>query len=218
MKKTIFSLLLLASSLTIKAQETKEIPLKNGMVYYTFSNKLNNTKKCLKNYVQELPAKILAKCSEVSTQKTRPFYGKNYSLMISAPMLLSQIKVCEDTAKMGMFMLSVPTKIKPTRLYNLNKQKIISQTIEAKIEIVFINKTEYILKLKGFTYKTISMSGYKSETSEHPLGEMYQAYLSDNDKSKAETNLYNDVNMMVNEVDRIIKECFTEVYKTDELD
>ena len=50
MKINFFTLLLIVFYNTLAAQELPEIPLKNGMAYYVFEHKLDNTKKCLSNY------------------------------------------------------------------------------------------------------------------------------------------------------------------------
>lgn len=221
MKKIIATTtLLFLMTLSFKSQVTTEIQMKNGMVYYTFNNKLENTKKCLSTYFEpknygEILKKTLAKSQETSTNKSKPFFDKNYTLQV----IVGHVKgKCNDTTIGGTIKIGLPVKVKPTRLYNLKKQKIISHNVEAKIEIVFLSKSEYIVKLKGFTYNTTTMNAYKSETGEHPLGEMYQDYLSDEDKSKDQTNLYKDINLMVNEADRIIRESIMEMYKVDELD
>jgi hypothetical protein len=202
------------------SQEVPEIPLKNGLVYYTFTNKLDNTKKCLSTYCSatkftDFFQKMIAKTQELTTHKSKPLFGKNYTMTASVGQSKGQ---CIDTTTSGLLILTVPTKIKPTRLYNLGKKKLISQTIEAKIEIVFLSKTEYTLKIKGFTYKTMAMNAAKVETEEHPLGEMYNDFLADDSKSKDQINLFKDVDLMVNEIDRIVKEVFTELYQVDELD
>ena len=62
------------------------------------------------------------------------------------------------------------------------------------------------------------MNGYKFETEEHPLGEIYDDFLKRESKSKDQINLYKDFDMMVKEFDRIINEVLTESYKVDELD
>ncbi len=199
------------------AQETPKIPLKNGLVYYTFTNKLDNTKKCLSNYVNvvDFTLKMNDKTKEMTDSKSKPLYDKNYFVFANAGRSKG---LCIDTTYNGALAFSVPTKIKPTRLYNLGKKKLFSQSIEAKIEIVFLNKSEYTLKLKGFTYKTTAGSIAKMENEEHPLGEMYKDFQADDKKSKDQINLYNDIDFIVNEINRIVKEIFVELYQVDELD
>jgi hypothetical protein len=224
MKKLIYFLLVLViSNIKIISQTTTEIPLKNGMVYYTFFNKIDNNKKCLKNYSDQLRGKCMMKSLELSTEKSKPFYGKNYSFSVSPPFMLrpinpNSVSTCIDTATLGALQIIFPTNNPTIMLYNFNKQKLISQSIRATMEIVFLTKSEYILKIKGFTLVQTTMSGTKSLIKEYELGELYQKYLSNPKKTKAETNLYNDINIFVNETDRIIRESFNEIYKTDELD
>jgi hypothetical protein len=226
MKKPIKTLALVSLFwLNANSQTTNEIPLKNGMVYYTFSNTLTNTKKCLAKYTYEASQKWGSKASEATTKKDRPFFGKQYGLAISQIWCQSATNPaykggCQDTAKIPMptFFLQLPVKIKPNNLYNFVKEKIVSQTIEAKMELVFISKNEYVLKMKGFTYKCMTSKAGKIETKEIPLGEMYQDYLNENKKSKQESNLYDDINSLVNETDKIIRESLSETYKVDELD
>lgn len=199
------------------AQEAPQIPLKNGLVYYTFTNKLDNTKKCLSNYINvgDFTRKMNDKTKEMTDSKSKPLFDKNYFVTANAGRSKG---LCIDTTYYGVLVFSVPTKIKPTRLYNLSKKKLFSQIIEAKIEIVFLNKSEYTLKLKGFTYKTRAGSIAKMENEEHPLGEMYKDFLADDKKSKDQINLYNDIDFIVNEINRIVKEIFVELYQVDELD
>ena len=51
MKNYLTSIILLLSSSSIFAQNLPNIPIKNGMAYYSFEHKLDNTAKCLSSYI-----------------------------------------------------------------------------------------------------------------------------------------------------------------------
>jgi hypothetical protein len=196
------------------AQEV-QVPLKNGMIYYMFLNKLNNTKKCLEKYCDVVSMKMMDKTAEFQSKLNNSFTSDKYALESPFPEL-NGFGGCNDTLGTALI-LSLPTNFVVTYLYDI-KKKPMDQSVTANLEIIFVDTSEYILKLKGFTYLASVKNGFNMEMVEYPLDKIYHDYLENPTKSKDLKNLFSDVNMIIQELNRLIQESFVEAYTVDELD
>jgi hypothetical protein len=228
--KILYILLLLLFCNISFAQELPEIPMKNGLVYYEFKHTLKNTSKCLSKYYKEANSKVGTKIMSVTTaNKTL----NDYHYIFSTGIMLKGIHAgrkgfeadCADTVSMGVptFYFIIPTAktiLFPTVDFftHLTKARIISHKITAQVEVVFINKNEYILKFKDFQYDITSAKNFQPATSEQiPLGEIYQEFLNTEKKTKYQIEFFNAVKYFINSSDEIYLKSLTELYQADEL-
>ena len=206
--KLFYLILFLSLSLFSKSQNSSDtLPLKNGLVYYTFEHKLNNENKCLSSHFDNmlsgaLLGKLLPKLTELNLNKAKVFSKYNSYLSFTPGSLYAPVN-CQDTTIAGMLSFSVESK----------KETI---TITAKVQVIFINKTTYILKISSFIHNSGSIKGLKYNYKEQPLGEVYQEYIKTGMKSKNEKKLFSTVNFYAHEIDRIVEEIIIELYQADE--
>jgi hypothetical protein len=213
------------------AQDIPEISMKNDLVYYEFKNTLKNSSKCLSQYYQEAYHKVGTKIVSVTTaNKTfhEYVYFFNTGTMLKGLMRGTKNTLtagCADTVAMGvpLFYFIIPpakTILSPTAqiFTHLTKAKIISHKITAQVEVIFINKNEYILKFKDFQYDVTSMKSFQPGVTEQiPLGELYQEFLNTEKKTKYQIEIFNAVNYFVNSSNEIYLKSLTELYQADEL-
>lgn len=188
------------------AQELPELSMKNGLVFYEFKHTLNNQKKCLSTYSTVVMASVinkngLFKKDEAYSGYVYSFFTGTYSNRKKGKMGFLELN-CSDTVAehiSGMPMFSLITRaFRPGRV---NEEKYM---VTAHVELIFINKNEYILKFKDFQ-------------SNGPLGEMYENFINTEKKSKYLIRFFNDVNFFVEYSDEIFLKSITEAYQADEL-
>lgn len=198
----------------LTAQDAPNIPMKNGMVYCVFENKMQNTKKCLAKYCTfaEFNMKLTPKLGTII--KGNPALGTFYVMEIGTSGGKGQ---CNDTIA-GLFTTTIPVKLRPSTLHDLSKKKIFEQSLECKIEIVFKGLNEYSLKLKGFQYRAASTKNGELIIDEYPLGTLYQDFLNNSNKTKEQIKFYQDLDVILNGLNKIVFESLKELYEVDELD
>jgi hypothetical protein len=220
--KTKINLILLFIAISIsflKGQELPEVPLKNGMAYYVFEHKLDNTAKCLSSYVDApLAGNTLLPFHEKIIKKASNFSFSN--LKTSCIILLQRKLVslkCQDTLKYSASNVTInefTNKWKPTFIV----KKIASSKITANISFVFLSKNEYKLIIKDIVYtggETVSMG--KVEFHDYKFGESYQTVKKSDKISKGDITFFNDIDSIIKEIDKIILEALTDTYTADEL-
>ena len=187
------------------AQEVPELSMKNGLVFYEFKHTLNNQKKCLSTYSTVVMASVINK--NLLFKKDEAYNGYVYSFVTGT---YSNRKGgflelnCSDTVAehiSGMPMFTVITRaFRPSRV---NEEQYMAT---AHVELIFINKNEYVLKFKDF-----------QSNGNGPLGEIYENFINTEKKSKYLIRFFNDVNFFVKYSDEIFLKSITEAYQADEL-
>lgn len=206
------------------AQKT-ELPMKNDMIYYSTEDiKMTNTKKCLSTYIRSLYMlrdKCLSLSSEIrknSKNKAKYTTPEVPLVSISGMSSIFQNVPCKDTLN-GEFQIALPGNISPFYFGNVFKKKHVAVVqITAVVQVVFLSKDTYKMKMKGFIYKAGIIENGELVWEDHPLEELYLAYKNADKVSKDETYMYEDFNAAVLGCQRILNEYLKEAYKTDELD
>ena len=158
MKNYFTLILILIISTSISAQELPNIPIKNGMVFYSFEHKLDNTAKCLSSYIDGPPQRLGLHTSiqnklflvgqKISSEDKNIF---SYSLTLTRTMLDLN---CQDTFNCQSNALNIifkPNFKAPQGIVHLIT-KSGAKNLTASITIVFISKNEYVLKIKDIVY------------------------------------------------------------------
>jgi hypothetical protein len=189
------------------AQELPELSMKNGLVFYEFKHTLNNQKKCLSTYSTVVMASVMKKNGLILKDESYNGYGYGF-----VPGNWSNRKGgykagylelnCSDTVAehiSGMPMFSLATCV-----FRPGRKNAEQYTVTAHVELIFVNKNEYVLKFKDFQ-------------SNGPLGEMYENFINTEKKSIYLTRFFNDVNFFVKYSDEIYLKSITEAYQADDL-
>ena len=220
MKNTFFSIILFSISSLLTAQELPELPMKNGMAYYTFEHKLDN-KECLAKYFNNpnpLKTKVNNYCSQLNYQK-KEIYKKTPTFEVDIPWIHSSRTKCLDTLKKQQgFSLSSKGYIQWfTGIIELARKKILRSDIDAQIDIIFISETEYKLVFKDLTYHIYWAQGTKNGIDIHNIGELYQKTKDSGKINKKDVKFFEDLNFYIKSADEIILKSLTETYKAAEL-
>jgi hypothetical protein len=220
MKKTLFSLLLTSFTSLIFSQGLVNIPLKNGMAYFTFEHNLDNSKNCISKYFSfqsSLNTKVVNYCSQLTLQRSGAFKNSLFNLAI--PRYFAAETKCQDTLK-GISTFSVTTvgglMWRPVIIEFLRK-KAIQSDIKAQIEVIFLSKTKYKLIIKDLTYTINWVQGTKNGIDIHNIGELYQQTKDSVKIDKSDIKFFEDLNFFIKSADEIILKAITETYKADEL-
>jgi hypothetical protein len=227
MKNTLLFYILIFQICKLYAQELPEIPMKNGMAYYVFQHKLDNSAKCLSSYFDTpspLQLPLYQKIGNLTNEYTieAKKNGKkgilNYSMMqfIMNSRQLKTLK-CNDTLKNGATSLDVILNgelLWRPAFIELLRKKITRQNISANISVVFISKNEYKLIIKDIQYSVSWMKGTQQGFDIYKLGEYYEKA----DKTDKESiKFFGFVDMIIKSADEIILKALTDTYQADEL-
>jgi hypothetical protein len=224
MKTTFLSFILISITTLLTAQELPEIPMKNGMAYYSFEHKLDNIENCLSKYFSnKYPQDLLAMHQKVSNYAYQ-FTTKNSGLYKSVTLNISTFNVsnttnCIDTIKLtNGFILSKSGEIlwRPA-IIELLRKKTMGSEINAQIEIIFLSKNEYKLVFKGLQYKINWMQGMNPGVDIYNIGELYEQTKTIGKITNSDIKFFENLNYYMKSADEIILKALTELYKEDEL-
>ncbi len=220
-----FTFLLLAG--IIHSQELPEIPMKNGMAYYSFEHKLDNNKKCLSKYFNTIDSpsesgtlrlKIAAFSTQLTSQQSKKY--KSISFILVPPLNLIKGFKCIDTLKnsTGFTLYSYSQDIlwRPL-IIELLRKKTTGSAINAQVEVIFLSNTDYKLVFKDLTYKISWMQGSKNGSDIYNIGELYEQTKASGKISKSDIKFFEDLNFFIKSADEIILKALTETYRADEL-
>jgi hypothetical protein len=217
MKKNIFALIILVFSQFIFGQELPVIPIKNGMAYYSFEHKLDNTKHCLSKYISGYA--IHQKTSDYAYQFTLKNSGIYKQLNLNIFVLSVRTHKCNDTINLTSgFILSKSGEIlwRPA-IIELLRKKTMGSEINAQIEIIFLSKNEYKIVFKGLQYKINWMQRMKPGVDIYNIGELYEQTKTSGKITKSDIKFFENLNFYMKSADEIILKALTETYKADEL-
>jgi hypothetical protein len=217
----LFAAVVIVSTSFIKAQELPELPMKNGMAYYTFEHKLDNN-ECLAKYFSFLEStsmntKVVTYCSQLTLQKSGTYKKSLFNLFI--PRKLANGTKCLDTLKSnpGFSLSTIGGLMWRPMIIEFVRKKAVQSDIKAQIDIIFISKTQYKLVFKDLTYHIYWAQGAKTGIDIHNIGELYQKTKDSGKIDKSDIKFFEDLNFFIKSADEIILKSLTETYKAAEL-
>ena len=223
MKNYFTLLLILIISTSISAQDLPNIPIKNGMVFYSFEHKLDNTAKCLSSYIDgpiqrvglhtSIQNKLFLVGQKISNEDKNIY---SYSLTLTRTMLDLN---CQDTFNCQSNALNIilkPNFKAPQGIVNLIT-KSGAKNLTASITIVFISKNEYILKIKDIVYTNSWTKGVKRGVDILNLAEYYEKVKSSGELKKDDIKFFSFIDAIIKTTDKIILSAITDTYRADEL-
>ena len=228
MKNLLPTLLFVNLIFTTFAQELPEVPLKNGMAYYRFEHKLENTTNCLSLYfsnnnfkdlsrVQTTRNKIIQYTQQLNTKSKNPYKSQIITLLVNSDQLSLD---CLDTMKcVNGFTLNKPMDIlwRPMVIEVIRK-KIIIHKVTATVVVVFTSKNEYSVIFKDVNYTINWIQGMTNTGMDiYEVGELYEKIKSSGKVTKEDIKFYEDLNFFINSADELILKALTESYQVDEL-
>ena len=209
------------------AQELPEVPLKNGLAYYKFDHKLENTNnKCVSSFFNILSnnnaffGKYMAYAAQLSQAKNSIYRQNNLFLYLVDRTNQSTLINCLDT------ILIQNNGFKLTRsgdidwspaIIPLLKKKFIEYNINASVQIVFTSKTEYSLYLKNVNCSLTWVQGFKTGNDIYDLGELYTQLKNSGKISKKDVKFFEELNFFIQSTDEIILKSLVETIKLDQL-
>jgi hypothetical protein len=228
MNKLLSTLLFVNLIFTAFAQELPEVPMKNGMAYYKFDHKLDNTANCLSMYFSRNnfkdQSRFLTNYTKI-TQYTQQFNSnleKPYkNQMLQLNVLSDQLNLnCLDTMKnVNGFTLNKPMDIlwRPLVIEVIRK-KVIIHKVTATVVVVFNSKNEYSVIFKDVNYTINWMQGLTNTGMDiYEVGEIYEKLKTSGKVTKDDVKFYEDLNYFFKSADDIILKSLKESYKVDEL-
>jgi hypothetical protein len=224
--KRLYSILLFANLvLTSFAQELPEVPLKNGLAYYKFDHKLENTNnKCVSSYFNIVShptfvSKYMAYAGQLSQAKNSIHGHYNLFLLLNDDNDNNNINCLDtiSTQNQG-FHLTISGDIDfSPAIIQLMKKKIIENNIYASVQIVFTSKTEYSIYLKNVNCNLAWVQGFKTGTDIYDLGELYTQVKNSGKISKKDVKFFEELNYFIQSTDEIILKSLVETIKLDQL-
>ncbi len=218
-KKLLLLALAFINLTILKAQELPELPMKNGMAYYTFEHKLDN-KECLAKYFSiesSMNTKIVTYCSQLTLQKSGTYKKSLFNLFI--PRKLANGTKCLDTLKSnpGFSLSTIGGLMWRPMIIEFVRKKAVQSDIKAQIDIIFISKNQYKLVFKDLTYHIYWAQGTKNGIDIHNIGELYQKTKDSGKIDKSDIKFFEDLDFFIKSADEIILKSLTETYKAAEL-
>lgn len=204
MKKSILFASILLSCINAFAQDVPELPIKNDYVYYVFDHKLDNTKKCISFYNNDLTfiTNMTQKTVSLSTEVTGNYNDIHFSNFSGG------FLKCTDTISTIAYIV-LPEKI-PQTIFGDYKSGFVS----VKINVVFLDKNNYKMTFKAFT---CSLMGKDMNLTAVDLEEFYLKFKENSKKTKYEIEVFTRIDNAVKGIDKLILESFKKAYQTDEL-
>ncbi len=221
MKTTFLTFILISITTLLTAQELPEIPMKNGMAYYKFEHKLDNTTNCLSSYFQ-IPDKKVSLMTKI-VNGNRLFNNKISKDKIGFNVFAVSSKInlkCIDTVTTvsGFSFGTAGGDIlwKPIIIEFFSK-RVIKSVVKANVIIVFTSKTEFNLIIKDITYTLDYVKGGKSGMDYYNIGELYEQTKASGKITKSDIKFFENLNFFVKSADEINLKALTETYQVDEL-
>ena len=218
--KTAFmtTLLVFATANLFSQKSLPDIPFKNDLVYYSFTEKFDNLKYDLSHYNSEtyrfqnkLSSKL--KAFNKNTENEKNFFSMGSSTDMNVSFNLS------NEWKDYTFQYDFSKKYGYTSaLFELVGTKVGRQKITASVKIEY-NKNQYTLKFRDFVYEYTYTPPFQSTKTEfRPLGEVYLEIKNGGKPKPSQIELFNDLNFVISELNKMVKEAFNEAIKLSELD
>jgi hypothetical protein len=219
MKKTLFSLLLSTFTSLIFSQGLVDIPLKNGMAYYVFEHTLDNSTNCLSHYLDGPLTSGLLPFQQKLITKTVNFSFSNLKLSCNFGFQRkgSTLK-CIDTIKYSASNLTINENTHSRWNPSFFSKKVVSNKVTASVSIVFLSKNKYKIIVKDIVYNCGVIEGFgKIGFQDYKLGEAYLTVKNSKKISRGDLAFFNDIDLIIKQVDKIILETFVDTIQADEL-
>jgi hypothetical protein len=221
MKKLILTSILFFCVTTTFAQELPAIPMKNGMAYYTFEHKLDNTTNCLSKYFDPFGGKSLSLNTKIA-ESNRVFNSKiskdKIGFGLSATSSKPNLKCSDTISNVNGISFGRGSEVlwRPAVIEFLRK-KVIKSVIKGNISIVFISKNEYRLVVKDIVYTVDYIKSGQHGIDTYKIGELYDELKNSDKVSKDDIKFFNELNFFIKSADEIILKALTDTYQADEL-
>jgi hypothetical protein len=197
------------------SQELPEIPMKNGMAYYSFEHKLDNKSKCLSAYMSPPSSAYFRKISNYTLEfNTEISKAKNGAIAI---MVGGKPSKCHDTV--GNISALQVTLVNFKKWQPLVSKLILAtlntgniKNVTASVYLVFTSKNEYKLIVKDLIIST--NNGLNKFVK---IGELYSEIKNSGNVTKQDVKFFEDLNFFIKSTDEIIFKALTDAYKADEL-
>jgi hypothetical protein len=221
MKQLIFTILFANVLLTFFAQELPDVPLKNGLAYYKFDHKLENTNnKCISSYFlnSTLQQKIGQYGQQLTMNKTN---GYNHNQIIIKVYAKKNNINCNDTLVVqnngfNLFKSGGEIDWRPAMI-ELMRKKILNYDIKASIAIVFTSKNEYTVYIKNVNCNIYWSQGLKTGMDIYDIGELYTQTKESGKITKKDIKFFEELNYFIKATDEIILKSLTETINLDQL-
>lgn len=237
--KTIYLLLFLF--LTSSFKMFAQLPMNSGIVYYKFEETFQS-KSCIANYfllgtkeassvrvMENINKQLLDFTMNKNSEGNKSFFKYQSGVYMIMGYYIMIIKVDEnclasstDSYNPINLTITLPTKWAPLKLYETigigKKVRITQQKITVNPVMEFIGKDKYVLKFKGIMYSVSGTRGNKYFTETRPLGEVYEAYLNDSEKSKVDGTIFEDIDKIFNLINDLTKKELKKAISVHEID
>jgi hypothetical protein len=226
MKQFIFILFVFYFVNSIFSQVSLPIlPMKNGLIYYTFTDSISINKKCIKDYLKSKTIdridNLFLKESDIrypknkKNQSLKDFCELNFNTSSSG---INNEKCLEK--KTGNFILVFNNSINYIDLTPIGlilktgKKRVVNFSLTSDFEINFTSKNSYTYTLKKII---LYLTYWGGEVKEVELSELYQKLSSENNIKEEDTFIFNELQFWVKKSNEIIKQALSFEIKYDDL-
>lgn len=226
---------LICYSIKVFSQQLPEVPLKDGYIFYEVKGQVNNKKKCLaesriaaitfyrhKNRLEKLNDRLQKSVPELLDQKKENFHiGINFEDEGKYSDERRKIINCIDSAEVTLGYWYNEKNINYFDrhligvLLGTGKKKVSNVIIEARLKINFTSFNEYTINIRKFTMEVNFRDG------NNQMQDFSKYYLEVKKKSKInkkEIKLFEDLNLIVNHLNKVILEKMNDEIQYLEMD
>ncbi|MBM3454202.1 MAG: hypothetical protein FJX80_03525 [Bacteroidetes bacterium] len=228
---------LIYCSIKVFSQQLPDVPLKDGYILYEFKGKVNNKKKCLaeskilgvtfndsENRLEKLNVRLKKTVPKLLDQKKEKFvidFGGGCCAVEKFVDSGVKIQNCRDSAQVFLKYCYLENNINYFDrhligfLLGTGKKKVKNVQIEASLKINFTSFNEYTIKIRKFTMEVSFVDG------DNQMQDLSKYYLEVKKKSKIkkkEIKLFEDLNLIVNHLDKVILEKMNDEIQYLEMD
>jgi len=221
------TILLCTTLLSFSMSGLCQLPIKAGIVYYKFQENIKSD-TCASSYVRYDPMlhdninKVIFDYNykKISDKRTRKYqigifiFGMSDILENCAT---SSIRKHDEPLEISLTSKLVPIKFVDV-LGNHKKTKFLAGSIKGYPTLEFDENNNYTLKFKGLTLHFYVYEGAKMTPKTMQLGEFYEKYQNNDEKSEVIEEMFQDINDMINFLNNTFKEQLQKVITIAELD
>lgn len=229
MKPILFFTTLLSFSMSGLCQ----LPIKDGIVYYKFQEHIESD-TCASSYLMhpeeirlydKLRGEITIFNFKNNSAEKRKKSNNVGSIGIFIPTVATLAKNCavssrvSNDTKLKIFLTSELVTIKFVDvLGDYKKTKFAAIDIITNPTLEFDENNNYTLKFKGFTFNFVVYEGGKMTPKTMELGEFYEKYQNNSEKSEVIEDMFQEINDMINFLNNTLKEQLQKSITIAELD
>ncbi len=224
---------LISYSIKVFSQQLPEVPLKDGYIFYEVKGQVNNKKKCLaesriaaitfgdrKNRLEKLNDRLQKSVPELLDQKKENFGIQFWFTEGNYNDERRKIENCIDSAEVTLIYwynknINYFDRHLIGVLLGTGKKKVKNVQIEARLKIKFTSFNEYTINIRKFTMQVVFGDG------NNQMQDFSKYYLEVKKKSKInkkEIKLFEDLNLIVNHLNKVILEKMNDEIQYLEMD